>query len=102
MISSTMDSTRTKKVSYNFLRSEIPIRLAGLILEFDMLPGVLQKQVLLVNVRDSLLQTFNELVAFESNPTDSDLVRFDETLVNIRARHADLVRFDETLVNIRA
>ena len=34
-----------KKVSYNFLRSEIPIRLAGLILEFDMLPGVLQKQV---------------------------------------------------------
>ena len=45
----------------------------------------------MVNVRDSLLQTFNELVAFESNPTDSDLVRFDETLVNIRARHADLV-----------
>ena len=45
----------------------------------------------MVNVRDSLLETFNELVAFESNPTDSDLVRFDETLVNIRSRHADLV-----------
>jgi len=80
-----------KLVSYNFLRSEIPIRLAGLILEFDMLPGVLQKQVLLVNVRDSLLETFNELVAFKSNPSDSELDRFDEALVNIRSRHADLV-----------
>ena len=48
-------------------------------------------QVLLVNVRDSLLETFNELIAFKSNPSDSELDRFDEALVAIRSRHADLV-----------
>ena len=76
----------TPKVSYKFMKREVPTRLAGLLLEFNLLPSFLQKQAAIQVVRDGHLETFQELLAFPNNPADADLESFDEALVNIRLR----------------
>ena len=81
----------SRQVSYSFLKQEIPTRVAGLLLEFNMLPSILQKQNMVQQVRDDHLETFQELIDFPDKPESSDLERFDETLSNIRVRHAETV-----------
>jgi len=81
----------SREVSYRFLRQEIPTRLAGLLLEFNLLPSILQKQAMVTNVRDDHLQTFQELLEFPDKPSETILEKFDETLATIRQRHADTV-----------
>ena len=82
----------SREISYNFLKREVPTRLAGLLLEFNLLPQPLQRESDVELLRDSLLQTFQELIEYPSNkPTSEDLERFEETLTGIRARHADTV-----------
>jgi len=82
----------SREISYNFLKREVPTRLAGLLLEFNLLPQPLQRENDVELLRDSLLQTFQELIEYPSNnPTSEDLERFEETLSGIRARHADTV-----------
>merc|ERR1712096_127781 len=82
----------TPKVSYKFMKREVPTRLAGLLLEFNLLPVFLQKQAAIQVVRDGHLETFQELLSFTNDPSDADLEGFDEALVHIRLRHADTVR----------
>ena len=82
----------SREISYNFLKKEVPTRLAGLLLEFNLLPQQLQRQSDVELMRDALLQTFMELVEYPSNnPGSDDLQRFEETLTEIRARHSDTV-----------
>eukprot|EP00092_Neocalanus_flemingeri_P017271 GFUD01018675.1.p1 GENE.GFUD01018675.1~~GFUD01018675.1.p1 ORF type:complete len:446 (+),score=97.86 GFUD01018675.1:46-1383(+) len=82
----------TPRVSYNFLRREIPTRLAGLLLEFSFLPPLLQKQTAFQAVRDEHLETFQDLLAFPNNASDADLESFSEALTNTRIRHSDTVQ----------
>ena len=81
----------TPMVSYKFMKQEVPTRLAGLLLEFNLLPSILQKQAAIQVVRDQYLETFQELLMFPNNPTEADLERFDEVLVNVRMRHANTI-----------
>lgn len=81
----------SRVVSYSFLKHEIPTRLAGLLLEFNLQPSILQKQKSFREVRDDHLQTFCDLVDFPDKPSEADLEAFDETLIAIRKRHADTV-----------
>jgi len=81
----------TPKVSYKFMKQEVPTRLAGLLLEFNLLPPILLKQAAIQEVRDQYLETFQELLMFPNNPTEADFERFDEILVNVRLRHVNTI-----------
>ena len=81
----------SREISYNFLKREVPTRLAGLLLEFNLLPEPLQRQADVEALRDDLLLTFQELSEFPSKPQSEDLEMFEEILTRIRARHADTV-----------
>jgi len=82
----------TPSVSYKFMTHEIPTRLAGLLLEFNLLPSVLQKQSEIQKIRDQLLETFQDFLTFQGTvPSSSELERFDETLMEVRKRHANIV-----------
>ena len=81
----------SREISYNFLKREVPTRLAGLLLEFNLLPEPLQRQSDVEAVRDDLLLTFQELIEFPSQPHLEDLEMFEESLTRIRGRHADTV-----------
>jgi pyruvate dehydrogenase kinase 2/3/4 len=81
----------TPKVSYKFMKQEVPTRLAGLLLEFNLLPPILLKQAAIQEVRDQYLETFQELLMFPNNPTEADFERFDEVLVNVRLRHVNTI-----------
>ena len=81
----------SREISYNFLKREVPTRLAGLLLEFNLLPEPLQRQNDVEAMRDDLLLTFQELVEFPSKPQSEDLERFEEVLTRIRARLSDTV-----------
>lgn len=82
----------TPIVSYNFIKHEIPTRLAGLLLEFNFLPLELQKQRAIHAVRDDHLETFEDLISFPNNPSEEDLTYFDDSLIEVRRRHADTVQ----------
>jgi len=81
----------SREISYNFLKREVPTRLAGLLLEFNLLPQPLQRQTDVEAVRAALLNTFQDLLELPSNPQSDVLETFEETLKEIRARHADTV-----------
>ena len=44
----------SREISYNFLKREVPTRLAGLLLEFNLLPEPLQRQTDVEATRDDL------------------------------------------------
>ena len=81
----------SKEVSFRFLKQEIPTRLAGLLLEFNLQPNILQRKDQFQQVREDYLQSFKELVTLPNDPNIEVLDAFDEVLLGMRARHADTV-----------
>jgi len=80
----------SKEASFRFLKHEIPTRLAGVLLEFNLLPNILQRQEQFQQVRKDHLQSFKEIVNLADDSEDV-LESFDEILLSMRARHADTV-----------
>ncbi|XP_018006464.1 pyruvate dehydrogenase (acetyl-transferring) kinase, mitochondrial [Hyalella azteca] len=80
--------TASKEASFQFLRQELPVRLANIMKEFRLLPENLTHMPSLVAVRDMYRQSFLELTQFEH---DDDKDGFTEALIRIRDRHRDVV-----------
>ena len=92
----------SREVSYRFLKQEIPTRIAGLLLEFNLLPSIVQKQPSVQLVRDDHLQTFQDLIEFPDTPDTADLEMFDEKLSEVRIRHAETVsQMAEAVMNTK-
>ncbi|CAG7834893.1 unnamed protein product, partial [Allacma fusca] len=82
--------------SFLFLRKELPVRLANIMKEINLLPENLQRMPSVNLVHNWYMQSFGEILEFESkHDSDADprtLSNFVETLVKIRNRHMDVVQ----------
>ena len=82
----------SKEESFRFLKDEIPTRLAGLLLEFNLLPDILQRQEMFQQVRNDHFQSFKEIVNLANDSGNSDVLdAFEDILSCMRVRHADTV-----------
>nr|CAG4640938.1 EOG090X07QN [Eulimnadia texana] len=79
--------------SYEFLRQEIPVRLANIMQEINLLPENLLRMPSVNLVRNWYVQSFKDILEFqEAKKADSAVLEtFCSTLVKIRNRHADVV-----------
>ena len=82
----------SKEESFRFLKDEIPTRLAGLLLEFNLLPDILQRQEMFQQVRNDHFQSFKEIVNLTNDSGNLDVLdAFEDILSCMRVRHADTV-----------
>jgi len=78
--------------SYLFMRKEIPVRLANMMKELELLPVELQQQPNCCLTQDFYVQSFQDILRFENAPnTPSVRDEFTKCLQNIRIRHKDVV-----------
>ncbi|KAK7582604.1 hypothetical protein V9T40_014049 [Parthenolecanium corni] len=83
-----------ERKSFLFLRKELPVRLANIMKEIHLLPERLLNTPSVSLLNNWYAQSFAEILAFEkadANDTET-LVKFCQTLVRIRNRHADVVQ----------
>ncbi|XP_078265263.1 pyruvate dehydrogenase (acetyl-transferring) kinase isozyme 3, mitochondrial isoform X1 [Rhinoraja longicauda] len=82
-----------EKTSFMFLRKELPVRLANTMREVNLLPDNLLSRPSVQLVQTWYMQSFLELLEFQSKgPEDARVMDdFLESLVNIRNRHNDVV-----------
>jgi len=89
--------------SYLFLRREIPVRLANIMMELELLPAELLAQPACQEIVRQYSTSFIEVLEFENvpnSPSTHDM--FNQLLTNIRHRHQDTVpRMAEALHNLR-
>jgi len=80
------------ETSYLFMRKEIPVRLANIMKELELLPEELHRQSSCCIIQDLYVQSFKETLQFE-NEVNSDSIHaaFTSALANIRNRHRDVV-----------
>ncbi|KAK3511919.1 hypothetical protein QTP70_027603 [Hemibagrus guttatus] len=82
-----------EKTSFIFLRQELPVRMANIMKEIDMLPDKLIGTPSVQLLHSWYTQSLMELVDFlEKDPEDKSVLRkFTETLINVRNRHNNVV-----------
>ncbi|XP_072901720.1 pyruvate dehydrogenase (acetyl-transferring) kinase isozyme 3, mitochondrial isoform X2 [Hemitrygon akajei] len=82
-----------EKTSFMFLRKELPVRLANTMREVNLLPDNLLSRPSVQLVQSWYMQSFLELLEFQSKGTEDPQVLDDflESLIKIRNRHNDVV-----------
>lgn len=85
-----------EKSSYQFLRKEIPVRLANIMKEINLLPTNLLKQPSVQTVDQWYRQSLKELVKFSDKKDDNSedvtvLKAFMDTMKRVRNRHSTVV-----------
>jgi len=85
---------KCEKTSFLFLKRELPVRLANIMKEIQLLPDKLLNQPSVSLVQSWYLKSFEELLEFESinTPTATDLQAFCDRLLSIRQRHNNVVQ----------
>lgn len=85
--------TGTEVTSCEFLRHELPVRLANIMQEINHTPAVLQKMPSFAMVKSMYQRSFAEILEFERADVNDDKVlqRFTKTLVDVRNRHVNVV-----------
>lgn len=85
--------TGTEQSSFEFLRRELPVRLANIMKEMNQLPEPMLNIPSIKTVNNWYEMSFSEILGFESaDPKNQEtLSNFADTLVNIRNRHANVV-----------
>lgn len=80
--------------SYVFLRKELPVRLANIMKEIQLLPPQLLTMPSVQLVTSWYQRSFMEIVEFEkkNNPCESMLTDFTDTLIKVRNRHTHVVQ----------
>ncbi|XP_035657532.1 pyruvate dehydrogenase (acetyl-transferring) kinase isozyme 2, mitochondrial-like isoform X1 [Branchiostoma floridae] len=99
-----------EKKSFTFLRQELPVRLANIMKEINLLPDTLLKMPSVELVQSWYIQSLTEILHFENkSPSDSAIIEnFRQTLTWLYFLLSDdeqmrktLTDFTETLYNIR-
>lgn len=82
-----------ERTSFSFLRQELPVRLANILKEIDILPERLVNTPSVQLVKSWYIQSLMDLVEFhEKSPEDQKaLSDFVDTLVKVRNRHHNVV-----------
>ncbi|XP_013380253.1 pyruvate dehydrogenase (acetyl-transferring) kinase isozyme 2, mitochondrial [Lingula anatina] len=82
------------KTSYNFLRKELPVRLANMIKEIQQLPRVVVEEEHVQTVQEWYWKSFSDLLEFTDRDAEKDvgvLEDFWDAIWNIRRRHGNVV-----------
>ncbi|XP_044179301.1 pyruvate dehydrogenase (acetyl-transferring) kinase isozyme 2, mitochondrial-like isoform X2 [Acropora millepora] len=88
----TFGKTAKPVESFQFGRHELPVRLAHIIREIDLLPKNLLKMPSVEFVRSWYVQSFRELLEFqEEDETEEVTNRFTQNLMSIKHRHDNVV-----------
>ncbi|TRY90448.1 hypothetical protein DNTS_011811 [Danionella cerebrum] len=82
-----------EKTSFTFLRQELPVRLANIMKEIDLLPDNLLRTPSVRLVQSWYMQSFQELLEFKEKNADDPEVNHDFTdaVIKVRNRHNDVV-----------
>lgn len=86
--------TGTELSSFEFLRNELPVRLANIMKEINLLPENLQQMPSVAMVKNWYQQSFTDIMEFEEKVKPDDptrLTTFADMLVKIRNRHSNVV-----------
>ena len=78
----------TESCSYKFLREELAVRMAHLVMELQHLPKELRLEEKMLFLMQSYSSSFSELIEFEKrDPDQQTLLEFKEQLVTMKKRH---------------
>ncbi|XP_053117613.1 pyruvate dehydrogenase kinase, isozyme 4 [Hemicordylus capensis] len=82
-----------ERTSFSFLRHELPVRLANILKEIELLPGPLLSTPSVQLLRSWYVQSLMELVDFHEKKLDDHKVLSDfiDAIVKVRNRHHDVV-----------
>ncbi|XP_012691962.1 pyruvate dehydrogenase (acetyl-transferring) kinase isozyme 1, mitochondrial [Clupea harengus] len=82
-----------EKTSFVFLRQELPVRLANVMKEINLLPDNLLRTPSVRLVQSWYMQSFQDMLEFKDKDGDSEKVTYDFTdaVIKIRNRHNDVV-----------
>ena len=85
-------SKPTQEESYKFITNEIPIRLANMIMELQLLPKVLFIQPLFQEILFQHIQSFKDLLEFPTATFNQETnKKYVTCIMEIRTRHIDTV-----------
>uniref|UniRef100_A0A9J8ASV2 Protein-serine/threonine kinase n=2 Tax=Cyprinus carpio TaxID=7962 RepID=A0A9J8ASV2_CYPCA len=77
------------KTSFTFLRQELPVRLANIMKEIDLLPDNLLRTPSVRLVQSWYMQSFQDILEFKDRDVDDEI--FTDAVIKIRNRHNDVV-----------
>ncbi|XP_056611525.1 pyruvate dehydrogenase (acetyl-transferring) kinase isozyme 1, mitochondrial [Triplophysa dalaica] len=82
-----------EKTSFTFLRQELPVRLANIMKEIDLLPDNLLRTPSVRLVQSWYMQSFQDILEFKDRDIDDEKVTndFTQAVIKIRNRHNDVV-----------
>ena len=82
----------TEEDSFNFLKKELPLRLAIITSEMDLLPTKLQQNPTLEFLQSVYCQSFQDLVSFaETSPSRETLDNYCQTLKKVQSRNHSII-----------
>jgi len=86
--------TASEEESYLFLRKEIPVRLANIMKEINLLPSNLLQMPSVLILQNCHVSSFQSLLEYETcdHADKKILAKFCETLKDIQARHGSVVQ----------
>uniref|UniRef100_A0A8B9M2Y8 Protein-serine/threonine kinase n=1 Tax=Astyanax mexicanus TaxID=7994 RepID=A0A8B9M2Y8_ASTMX len=82
-----------EKTSFTFLRQELPVRLANIMKEINLLPDNLLRTPSVRLVQSWYMQSLQDILEFKDRDANDEKVTFDFTdaVIKIRNRHNDVV-----------
>uniref|UniRef100_A0A673AE59 Protein-serine/threonine kinase n=1 Tax=Sphaeramia orbicularis TaxID=375764 RepID=A0A673AE59_9TELE len=82
-----------EKTSFTFLRQELPVRLANIMKEINLLPDNLLRTPSVRLVQSWYMQSLQEILEFKDKNADDEKVTYDFTdaVIKIRNRHNDVI-----------
>ncbi|KAK5860995.1 hypothetical protein PBY51_022428 [Eleginops maclovinus] len=82
-----------EKTSFTFLRQELPVRLANIMKEINLLPDNLLRTPSVKLVQGWYMQSFQDILEFKDKNADDEKVTYDFTdaVIKIRNRHNDVI-----------
>uniref|UniRef100_A0AAQ4PNJ2 Protein-serine/threonine kinase n=1 Tax=Gasterosteus aculeatus aculeatus TaxID=481459 RepID=A0AAQ4PNJ2_GASAC len=82
-----------EKTSFTFLRHELPVRLANIMKEINLLPDNLLRTPSVRLVQGWYMQSLQEILEFKEKNAGDDKVTYDftEAVIRIRNRHNDVI-----------
>uniref|UniRef100_A0A4W5JXX4 Protein-serine/threonine kinase n=1 Tax=Hucho hucho TaxID=62062 RepID=A0A4W5JXX4_9TELE len=82
-----------EKTSFAFLRQELPVRLANIMKEINLLPDNLLKTPSVRLVQSWYMQSLKDIIEFKEKDADDEKVTYDFTdaVIKIRNRHNDVI-----------
>uniref|UniRef100_A0A672SAN4 Protein-serine/threonine kinase n=1 Tax=Sinocyclocheilus grahami TaxID=75366 RepID=A0A672SAN4_SINGR len=89
----TTKSNACAKTSFTFLRQELPVRLANIMKEIDLLPDNLLRTPSVRLVQSWYMHSFQDILEFKDRDVDDEMLKqdFTDAVIKIRNRHNDVV-----------